>query len=108
MFCSSARPVLERGRNPMFADAYQKTRPFTRPVVISARLENGQVNCGLGTLVIVNKDGWIITAAHVLGNASALPQHQQQRAAYEQAVQGIKNDAALSTKQRNRKLEHIK
>jgi Trypsin-like peptidase domain len=92
----------------MFANAYEKAKHFTRPVAMSARLESGQVTCGLGTFVIVNREGWIITAAHVLNNVAALPQHQQQRTAYQNAVQEIKNDTTLSVKQRNRKLEQVK
>ncbi len=49
----------------MFANAYQKIRGFTRPIAISTRHYDGKVNTDIGTMIVVNSDGWIITAGHV-------------------------------------------
>ena len=53
----------------MFASAFQVTRNFTRPVVISKKVFSGQLASGLATFIVVNKDGWVLTAAHVFADA---------------------------------------
>jgi hypothetical protein len=92
----------------MFSAACNVARNFTRPVIISKRFENGKVNCGLATFVVVNKEGWIVTAAHVLNAMRASQDHAQQKARYEAEVARIRNDQNLSVKQRHRSLEKIK
>lgn len=49
----------------MFADACQKVAEFTRPVVISTRLQNEEIKTECGTFIVVNRDGWAITAGHM-------------------------------------------
>lgn len=49
----------------MFADACQKAAEFTRPVIISTRLQSGEVKTECGTFIVVNRDGWAITAGHM-------------------------------------------
>ena len=49
----------------MFADACQRVSEFIRPVVVSTRLQNGEVRTQCGTFIVVNRDGWVITAGHL-------------------------------------------
>ena len=49
----------------MFADACQKVMRFTRPIATSVRHYNGSMSTEVSSMMIVNSDGWIITAAHV-------------------------------------------
>jgi len=49
----------------MFADACQKVVKYTRPVAISTRLYDGTLSTEIGSMIVVNEDGWIITAAHL-------------------------------------------
>jgi hypothetical protein len=92
----------------MFSVAYKVVQQFVRPVIVSTRLANGKVNCGLATFIVVNAEGWIVTAAHVLNAYSASQQHANEKSAYDAAVAKVRADNSLSTKQRNRKLENIK
>jgi S1-C subfamily serine protease len=46
-------------------------KEFTVPVVVSQRTNDGAVGCGVGAAVVVNDDGWIVTAAHMLEAAAA-------------------------------------
>ena len=50
----------------MFQKAYQIASNFTQPLIIHTRLKNGLVESGLASFVVVNKEGWILTCAHVL------------------------------------------
>ena len=49
----------------MFATACEKASKFTRPVIVSTRTASGKVSSGLGAFIIVNRDGWFVTAGHL-------------------------------------------
>jgi len=49
----------------MFADACEKAAKFTRPLIISTRQIDGTVNASCGAFIILNREGWIITAGHM-------------------------------------------
>ncbi len=49
----------------MFANACARVTEFTRPVVISTRHQDGSVTTECATFIVLNSDGWIMTAAHV-------------------------------------------
>lgn len=49
----------------MFADACQKVMKYTRPVAISVRHYDGSLRTDVGAMIVVNSDGWILTAAHM-------------------------------------------
>lgn len=50
----------------MFRAACAIARGFTLPVVMSLRTFSGTCRSGIGTFVVVNEDGWFVTAAHIL------------------------------------------
>lgn len=49
----------------MFADACSIVSEFAKPVVISTRHRNGTVNTECGTFIVLNREGWILTAGHI-------------------------------------------
>lgn len=49
----------------MFVKALKKAFGFTRPVVISTRTVDGTVKSAVATMILVNPEGWAITAGHV-------------------------------------------
>ncbi|MBR4226545.1 MAG: trypsin-like peptidase domain-containing protein [Candidatus Methanomethylophilaceae archaeon] len=48
----------------MFAEACRIAKGFTRPVATSIRYQDGTVSSALNSFIIVNRDGWAITAGH--------------------------------------------
>jgi len=56
----------------MFAEACEIAKQFTRPVVISRRDQNGKCSASIGTFVVVNKEGWALTAWHIVEEAEKL------------------------------------
>ena len=50
----------------MFAKAVALAANFTLPVVISSRFANGECSSTIGACVVVNREGWILTAAHLI------------------------------------------
>lgn len=88
----------------MFASACKIAREFTRPVVISHMRLSGKCASGIGTFVVLNADGWIVTAAHILSEIQTLVQVCANVHAYEAARVEIESDSALSRQERRRKL----
>lgn len=50
----------------MFSSACTNAREFTFPIIISSRQVNGRCSAGIGTFVIINEEGWIVTAWHII------------------------------------------
>ena len=49
----------------MFAEACRKAAEFTRPVVVSTRHQNGEVKTECGSFIVLNREGWVLTAGHM-------------------------------------------
>lgn len=49
----------------MFSDACERAMKYTRPVIFSTRSANDVVSSSVGTFVVINREGWIVTAGHV-------------------------------------------
>lgn len=50
----------------MFADALERAARYTFPYVGLRRGEDGRVHTFLACFIVVNRDGWIVTSAHVV------------------------------------------
>lgn len=59
----------------MFANAYAIASQYTHPVLLSFRYFDKSVESGLGSFVIINEEGWIMTAAHILDPLIQFQQH---------------------------------
>ena len=55
-----------RGIKKMFSKAVPIATGFTRPVVISSRTTQGVCDGTIGAYVVINREGWILTAGHLL------------------------------------------
>lgn len=49
----------------MFVNAIETAIQFTRPVVISHRNVKGECFSAIGSFIMINKEGWATTAAHI-------------------------------------------
>ena len=69
----------------MFVDAFALARHFTHPVVISTRRLDGRDESAVATYVLLNAEGWFLTAGHVFdlwrGFEARLPDVLRYRAA---------------------------
>ncbi len=92
----------------MFSKAYEIASEFTHPVIISTRHFDGSVQCGCGAFVIVNSDGWIVTASHIIETFLIHQKHKNEIEAYTDQVKKIKNNPKLDRKQKNRSIKKIK
>jgi S1-C subfamily serine protease len=51
----------------MFADAVERAARYTRPYVALRRKHDGTVFSAIGAFVLINEEGWLLTAAHMVG-----------------------------------------
>jgi hypothetical protein len=91
----------------MFRNAYQVTRQFTSPVVISRKTIGGKCSASIGAFVGVNREGWIITAAHIVQQALALTQADAAQRVREAQVEAINQNASLNRDARRRQLSAL-
>jgi len=91
----------------MFVNAVKWASLFTYPVIVSKRLEAGKVECGCASFVILNSDGWVLTAAHVLNDLSLFNNQKKEQAEQDSIKASIQADASLNEKQKKRKIGHI-
>ena len=61
----------------MFVKAYEIATQFTRPVLISHRNIKNNCFAGIGTFVIINSEGWAVTAAHIIKQSHEISQSAQ-------------------------------
>jgi hypothetical protein len=92
----------------MFADACQKAMAYTKPLVTNFVEMGGRANAGNGTMIIVNAEGWFLSAAHLF--ASFVKQQQDTPAvqAYAADSDRITKDASLTPKERKRQLGKLR
>ena len=67
----------------MFSHSIEKILGCIKPVVACKRLYDGSVLADGGTLVVVNRDGWFVSAAHVFEVIPLFKRHLQEIKTYE-------------------------
>jgi len=50
----------------MFRRAFEVASAYTRPVIISRKTVDGKCASSIGAYIIVNDEGWILTACHII------------------------------------------
>jgi hypothetical protein len=70
----------------MFRQAFAKAKHFTKPVVAAAKTLDGKCISGIACFVVINSDGWILTAYHILETLTAIRENQLETRAYFDAV----------------------
>ena len=80
----------------MFAKSITIAAEYTRPVVVSKRLQNKQLSSSMGTFIALNKEGWILTAAHVLQDVALAGQHAKESEEFNKQLAQINLDESIS------------
>ncbi|HEX8334330.1 MAG TPA: serine protease [Segetibacter sp.] len=84
----------------MFKKAYEIAKTFTHPLIVAMRFHDKTIDSGLGAYIILNDEGWLITAAHNFGAAFAFNQHQQELKEYNEKVEKINSNKQLQDHKR--------
>ena len=86
----------------MFSNAVPIAAGFTRPVVISSRTTQGACAGTIGTYVVVNREGWILTAGHLLDIVRAQQDSARRHAGYRGNVVEFHRDIAADKRYRKK------
>jgi len=91
----------------MFSKAYVLASKFTFPVIVSSRFFDGTVESGLATFVLINEQGWVLTAAHVVEPLNKIKQDRIEIENYQQQVASINQDVSLNIKRKREKIGRL-
>jgi Trypsin-like peptidase domain len=84
----------------MFAAACDLAQQFTRPVVLSFRHRNGKCSSGIGSFVVINPEGWAVTAFHIIDQIEQAAKAASLYNETEEKRSAIQNNAKISQKDR--------
>ena len=88
----------------MFQAACQLAAQYTWPTTIAQRHHDGSCSCGIGTITIVNEEGWFVTAFHIFEGFTAAVQQTLDVKKHLQDRLDIQADKSLTKKPRDKKL----
>jgi hypothetical protein len=91
----------------MFERACEEGRGYTRPAILLSRVEGGDIGTGVGTFIVVNAEGWILTAAHILEPMLKSKRDAAARLEYARLRQEIEADSTLSPGKKKRRINEL-
>jgi len=92
----------------MFANACKRGTCFTRPVVISRRYFDRSTDCGCGAFVVINDEGWIVTAAHLLSAYSRVQRDAEEIIEYYHTIHTIEQEEGAPQAEKFEKIRRLK
>lgn len=91
----------------MFSQACKRATCFTRPVVISRRYFDRSTDCGCGAFIVINDEGWIVTAAHLLSAYSRIQQDAEEIVRYHHTMRMIEQEEKIPREERFEKIRRL-
>ena len=91
----------------MFATAISVAQGYTRPLIVSWVDQNDVCTSSLGTHVLVNADGWALTAWHMVAQVQQLEAALTATIAYEKEKAAILADPSRLPDQRRKKARQL-
>jgi len=91
----------------MFANAYRIASAFTLPVVISSRLQSGECAGAVGACVVVNRDGWVLTAAHLVAEIMRQQRSAGRHRAHQSDIRQVEQDTTADKRFRKSKVRTL-
>ncbi|MBI5599165.1 MAG: trypsin-like peptidase domain-containing protein [Deltaproteobacteria bacterium] len=88
----------------MFSKAIEKVEKFIRPVVVCKRHYDGTIETCGGTLVVINKDGWFVSTAHVFEVIPLFNKHTREMAELEAKVRQLGLDDSREARRELKRL----
>ena len=91
----------------MFAKAYELASRFTLPVIVSNRFYDGTVTSGLGSFIVINDKGWILTVAHLFESKLKGDRDRSEIRKFNEDKEKIINDPSLMDLQKNKRIKNL-
>ena len=92
----------------MFSNAYDIACHYTSPVVISSKTIGNTVQCGGGAFVFLNREGWIVTVAHIFNTRHKLINDLTFLKNYNQEIKSIEDNQKLNPHTKRKKIASLK
>jgi len=91
----------------MFAKAYELASRFTLPVIVSNRFYDGTVTSGLGSFIVINDKGWILTVAHLFESKLKGDLDRSEISKFNEDKTKITNDPSFMDLQKKKKIKNL-
>ena len=88
----------------MFQEALKAAREYTLPVVLSYRRKDGTTDSSIGSFVVLNEDGWILTAEHIVRQIHEVAEEQKLFQAYRDGIDRINSDETKTKVQKRQEV----
>lgn len=92
----------------MFADACKLAARYTYPVVTARRHFDRTILCGCAAFVVLNEQGWIATAAHLLSADDDLQRSSRELSDYYGKIRNIRREPRLTSKEKRTIISRLK
>jgi hypothetical protein len=92
----------------MFQNAYSIASEFTFPVVISRKTLGGECYASIGTFIIINEEGWVATADHIVDGLVKMEQDVLKVDDWKQQIMDITQDNSIAEPLKRKKLKKIR
>jgi len=92
----------------VFSKALAQVEQYTLPVIFSRRHFNGQISSGCGTCIVLNPDGWILTASHIALETALLAKHEPEIEEFEKQKKAIIENPQLHPNDKRKRLRALK
>lgn len=91
----------------MFSKACKDIMPYTLPIVLCRKTISGQCSGTIGTFVVVNRDGWIVTAGHIVEQLIKMLEDVGAVAKFHSDLAAIKADLSIDDRERKRRINKL-
>lgn len=91
----------------MFRNACKVIVPFTLPVILCRKTIAGQCSGTLGTFVVINDKGWIVTAGHIIQQMNTMLKDVNFVRNYQTQRATIKADASIDERERKKRINKL-
>ena len=92
----------------MFQKALKMAQHYTLPVVASFLRQDGKTGSIIGTYIILNDEGWMLTAHHIVEQIEQMRTACENNRGAEEQISRITHDASLNRAQRRQELRRIR
>ena len=88
----------------LFREALAIAQRFTLPVLLSRKTVSGKCEGSIGTCVVINRDGWIVTVGHILRQWDKLQSDTGRTRNHNPRKSAIENDPTIDRYERKRRI----